>query len=144
MTGAADTAIIVEDNEHVRAVLRRFVEEWGLEVLGEAADGEAGVALARRVRPSIVLMDFRLPGMDGLEATRRIVASVPAVRVVVLSASEGPAMEGRAAAAGAFAFVSKDSAGALRDALELIAPRGATGVSAPDATDARPGRSASG
>lgn len=110
-------ALVVEDNEAVRSVLQDVLAEWGFEVVGVAASGQEGVDLAAELDPSVVVMDFRMPAMDGLEATRRVLEVAPATRVVVISASEGPALAEAAAAAGAFAYVPKGSAGDLRRAV---------------------------
>jgi DNA-binding NarL/FixJ family response regulator len=79
----------------------------GFEVAGEAETGEEGVRLVDELAPALVLMDINLPGIDGLEATRRISAAHPEVRIVVLSTYEASEYESRALAAGAVAFLSK-------------------------------------
>ena len=83
--------VLVDDQALLRAGLRALLgAEDDLDVVGEAGDGEAAVALAREQRPDVVLMDVRLPGVDGLEATRRIVSDpdLAMVKVVVLTTFE--------------------------------------------------------
>jgi DNA-binding NarL/FixJ family response regulator len=81
------TVLLVDDHEVVREGTRKLLERAGdLQVVGEAADGEDAVRQAQTLRPQVVLMDVRMPGLSGLEATRRIKASVPATRILVLTA----------------------------------------------------------
>ena len=76
---------IADDQELARAGLRWIIEaEPDLEVVGEAADGDEAVRLALRETPDVLLMDVRMPGLDGIEATGRIVASAAGVRTRVL------------------------------------------------------------
>src|SRR5688500_15916251 len=82
---------LVDDQALVRAGFRSLLEtEAGISVVGEAGDGESGLALVREARPDVVLMDIRMPAMDGLEATRRITTdpALEAVRVLILTTFE--------------------------------------------------------
>src|SRR5437763_4759282 len=80
--------VIADDHTLVRRGLRNLLEAHGIAVVGEAQDGREAVERARAQQPDIVLMDLRMPGMNGLAATRLISAQLPAVKVVVLTASE--------------------------------------------------------
>lgn len=147
MSSPRPTALVVEDNGAVRSLLCDVLHEWGFDVVAAATTGEEGVDLAEELRPAVVVMDFRMPGIDGLEATRRIGEGAPDARVVVISVSEGPKMESAATEAGAFAYVPKGSAGDLRRAVRRAAEAALVGSatsSARRAKDGRPGRSASG
>lgn len=81
MTGV----VIVDDQEMIRVGLRVMLEAHGLTVLGEAADGLRGVEQVRRLRPDVCLMDLRMPVLDGIAATKQIVASGSPTRVLVLT-----------------------------------------------------------
>lgn len=88
MTGRRISVALVDDQALLRAGIRAILEvEPDLTVAGEADDGDAAVALAARLRPDVVLMDIRMPGVDGLEATRRIAAdpALDGVHVVILT-----------------------------------------------------------
>jgi DNA-binding NarL/FixJ family response regulator len=93
--------LIAEDNSLLRGVLRDALEEAGMTVVGEASDGQEAVSVAERTRPDVVVMDMRMPNVDGIEATERIAASEWAMPVVVLSAYDEPQMIEAALAAGA-------------------------------------------
>jgi DNA-binding NarL/FixJ family response regulator len=104
--------VVADDQGLVRGGLRVLVDSAAdLNVLGEAADGREAVALAERLKPDVVLMDIRMPGMDGLEATRRITAS-PAtseVRIVVITTFDLDEYVYAALRAGASGFLLKDA-----------------------------------
>lgn len=98
--------LLVDDQDAFRSAARLVVDlVEGFELAGEAGSGEEAVALARTLRPDLILMDMNLPGIDGPEATRRIIALQPTVKVVGLSTYEE--YEKRALEAGASAFLSK-------------------------------------
>lgn len=103
------TVLLADDQALLRRGFRMILEaEAGLSVVGEAADGAAAVELAATLRPDVVLMDIRMPGMDGIEATRRIVRADPDVRVLVLTTFDLDEYAFGALRAGASGFVLKD------------------------------------
>ena len=112
MTVRTVRVLIVDDQATFRSAARLVVDlSDGFEVVGEAETGEEAVGLVVSLEPDLVLMDVNLPGMDGLEATRRIVASGADVRVLVLSTYSKGEYETAATAAGAVGFVPKDDFG---------------------------------
>ncbi|HWO70793.1 MAG TPA: response regulator transcription factor [Actinomycetota bacterium] len=99
--------LIVDDQAPFRVAARMVVEATeGFEVVGEAETGEESVELSRSLRPDLVLMDVNLPGIDGLEATRRILAQGAPV-VLLLSTYEEEEYAPRAAECGAAAYIPK-------------------------------------
>ncbi|MFG2004457.1 response regulator [Spirillospora sp. NPDC048911] len=100
--------MIVDDQTLVRSGFRMILTRGGIEVVGEAADGAEAVALARRLGPDVVLMDVRMPEMDGLEATRRILAADPSCRVLMLTTFDLDKYVYAALSAGASGFLLKD------------------------------------
>ncbi|MEQ3553150.1 response regulator transcription factor [Pseudonocardia nematodicida] len=107
MTGPV-RVLLVDDQALIRSAVRALVAQHpGMEVAGEAADGAQGVALARETRPDVVLMDVRMPVLDGIAATRAICAELPGTRVLVLTTFEEDEYVVRALRAGASGFVGK-------------------------------------
>ncbi|MGH8989235.1 MAG: response regulator transcription factor [Acidimicrobiales bacterium] len=100
--------LLVDDQELVRAGFRLILTSRGIEVVGEAADGDEAVAQARKLQPDVVLMDIRMPNMDGLEATRRILQEAPPCRVIILTTFDLDRYVYDALAAGASGFLLKD------------------------------------
>ncbi|MFD6070791.1 MULTISPECIES: response regulator [Amycolatopsis] len=116
------TIMLVDDHPVVREGLRGMLEaEPDLSVVGEAGSGDEAVALSRVKQPDVILMDLRMPGLDGVGATRKILADRPGQRVVVLTTYETDADILRAVEAGASGYLLKDAsraelAGAIRAA----------------------------
>jgi DNA-binding NarL/FixJ family response regulator len=103
------TVLIVDDQPPFRAVARTVVGiASGFEVVAEAASGEEAVDRANEVRPSLVLMDINLPGISGIEATRRIVAAAPGTVVILLSTYDAQSLPADAADCGAARYVNKE------------------------------------
>ncbi|MBI1378717.1 MAG: response regulator [Frankiales bacterium] len=101
--------LVVDDQPLMRAGVRMILEEAdGLEVVGEAIDGADAVRQFQSLRPDVVLMDVRMPGVDGIEATRRIVALDPGARILVVTTFDLDEHAFAALRAGASGFVLKD------------------------------------
>ncbi|NUT32509.1 MAG: response regulator transcription factor [Hamadaea sp.] len=104
------TVLLVDDHPVVRAGVRAILDgEPKISVVGEAASGAEALAAARALTPDVVLMDLRMPGMDGVEATARLLDAAPRTRVVVLTTYETDADIVRAVAAGAAGYLLKDA-----------------------------------
>ncbi|MWJ20359.1 DNA-binding response regulator, partial [Clavibacter michiganensis subsp. michiganensis] len=102
--------LIVDDQVLVRMGFRMVLDaEPGIEVVGEAADGRAAVERTGALAPDIVLMDVRMPGMDGIDATAEIVARHPATRVIVLTTFDLDEYAFAGLRAGASGFLVKDT-----------------------------------
>ena len=101
--------LVVDDQAPFRSVARSLVElVKGWQVVGEASSGEEAVALAAAIRPGVVLMDINLPGITGIEATRRILAADPDAAVVLVSTYAADDLPDDARSCGAVGYVRKD------------------------------------
>jgi DNA-binding NarL/FixJ family response regulator len=104
------TVLLAEDHTIVREGFRKMLElEKDLQVVGEAQDGRQAVALAKKLRPDVVLMDIAMPLLNGLEATRQVLKAVPATKVVILSAHNDDAYVKNATDSGAVGFLLKQT-----------------------------------
>ena len=124
--------LLADDHPVVRDGLRGMLAgEDGFQVVGEAGSGAEAVALAATLRPDVVLMDLRMPGTDGVEATGRLAADHPAVRVLVLTTYDTDADIVRAVEAGATGYLLKDTP--RRDLADAVrsAARGETVLAPP-------------
>jgi DNA-binding NarL/FixJ family response regulator len=102
--------VVADDQGLIRVGLRKVLGvEPGIEVVGEAADGEQAVAVAARLHPDVVLMDIRMPALDGIEATRRLVRTHPGVRVLMLTTFGLDSYVYESLRAGASGFMLKDA-----------------------------------
>ncbi|MBN1811873.1 MAG: response regulator transcription factor [Anaerolineae bacterium] len=103
--------LLADDQPAVRDGLRMRLElEPDLTIVGEACDGLEAVTLAQALVPNVVVMDVEMPGLDGIEAARRLRAKTPSMAVVILSIHSDATTRGRACEAGAVAFVEKRAA----------------------------------
>lgn len=103
------SVLLIDDHRVVRQGLRDFLESQDdIEIVGEAANGEEGVKLAQERLPDVVLMDMVLPGIDGVEATRRIKAVCPSTRIIVLTSFADDDKVFPAIKAGAISYLLKD------------------------------------
>lgn len=107
------SVVLVDDEASVRSAQQRLLDAApGIAVVGEAADGTEAVDVCVRVHPDVVVMDLRMPGMDGVEATREIVRQYPGTAVVVLTALGDRGSVGAAVDAGAVGYLLKTDAAA--------------------------------
>jgi DNA-binding NarL/FixJ family response regulator len=115
MTGdrSAPRVLLVDDNRSFRSELRLLLEDCGIEVVAEGENGQEAVELATRTGSVVVLMDLRMPVMDGLQAARALHDRAPALPVIILSAYEDPALKSEAETASAYAYLVKGCPGGL-------------------------------
>ena len=107
---SALTVLLVDDQPLVRLGLRMLLDaEADVEVVGEAGDGEQAVTMTRALRPDVVLMDVRMPGLDGIAATEAIVAEHPGAKVLVVTTFDLDESAFAALRAGASGFLLKDA-----------------------------------
>lgn len=121
--------VLADDHQLLRQSLRRTLEEQNFKVLGEASNGNEAIQLAEQLRPDVVLMDVSMPALDGIEATRRLHASVPELPVVILTMHDEPALLARALEAGAVGYMVKDCSIDQVSATIRLAASGAITVS---------------
>jgi len=127
VAGRAIRVLIVDDHDLFRQGLRALLTEQGFDVVGESATGEGALVLAGTYEPDVVMMDLSMPGMGGIEATRRLAERTPGSRVVVLTIAAGERDVEDAIAAGAAGYLLKDAtpeeiAGGIRAAAAGHAP----------------------
>ena len=112
------TVLIVDDHPGFRSAARALLEADGFEVVGEAADGESGLAAAARLRPGLVLLDIQLPDLDGFAVAERLASWQPPPAVVLVSSRDSSAYRRRLADSPALGFITKsDLSGAAVAAL---------------------------
>jgi DNA-binding NarL/FixJ family response regulator len=107
--GTVVRAVVVDDQAIVRTAVKTMLTEAGIEVIGEADDGEAAVRLVTELAPEVVVMDLGLPGISGIEATRLLATLAPVSRVLVLTGSADQHDVFEAILAGACGYLTKDA-----------------------------------
>ncbi len=115
--------ILADDHPIVRAGIRGALKELpGVEIVGEASDGRAAIALVKSACPDVVFIDISMPGLNGLEATERIVKDFPKVRVIILSRHDNEEYYWRALRVGASGYLLKSAVVAeLKTAVQRVA-----------------------
>jgi DNA-binding NarL/FixJ family response regulator len=103
----AMTVLVVDDHDGFRACARHMLEAEGFEVVGEAADAASGIEAARALRPDVVLLDVRLPDLDGVEASKRIGAVNGGSAIVLTSSCDLADLPGALAESAARGFIPK-------------------------------------
>ncbi|MBX3725638.1 MAG: response regulator transcription factor [Xanthomonadales bacterium] len=102
--------LLIDDHAMIREGCRRVLESaGGVDVVGQAGSAEEGLVLARKLRPDVIVLDLRLPGMSGLEATERLLAACEGLRILVLTMIDQLPMPTRLIQAGASGYLTKDA-----------------------------------
>jgi DNA-binding NarL/FixJ family response regulator len=103
----SETVVIVDDNDAFRAFTRALLDGDGYEVIGEAADGAAGLEVVRRMRPDVLLLDVQLPDTNGFVVARQLRGDATATAIVITSTRDASDYGGAVAGCGARGFVAK-------------------------------------
>jgi CheY-like chemotaxis protein len=120
----APSLLVVDDHASIRSLVRTLATGLGYQVVGEATDGRAGVTAALRLDPDLIVMDWNMPELDGVAATREIRRCRPAIDIVAYSSAEAETVADAFRAAGASAYVSKTDIDGLVAELERRNPGG--------------------
>jgi response regulator NasT len=99
--------LVVDDTDHVRGMLVDMLDLDGFEVVGQASSGEEAINVAAEVNPEVIIMDYKMPGMDGLQAARTIRTRVPAQSIIIYTAYLDPDLEAEAREIGVAMTVGK-------------------------------------
>lgn len=99
--------LLVDDTDHVRGMLASMLELDGFDVVATAASGQEAIAIVGAAAPHIIVMDYKMPGMDGITATKRIRTALPSVPVILYTAYLDDVLEREAAAAGVSVCIGK-------------------------------------
>lgn len=113
--------VLVDDVKEVRDAVAELLGNTGHEIVAEANDGAAGVEAALAHGPDLVLMDWHMPGMEGIEATRQIRASCPGAAIIAFCSTDTPELRDAFRTAGAEAFVDKRDVRGLIAAVDAVA-----------------------
>jgi DNA-binding NarL/FixJ family response regulator len=130
--------VLVDDSEFVREALATVVRAAGHEVVGQAAHGHDGVQRTVALRPDVVVTDWLMPVLDGIQATRQIRAAMPEVAVIAMTAVDDPEVADAFLAAGAAAFADKSDFRALQKALDEVQARRTVGLARPEPETTNP------
>ncbi len=128
--------LLVDDEPRLRAQLGAVLADYGVVILGEAGTGREGVELACRLHPDVVLMDLRMPELDGIAATRQLSELLPSTAVIMLSAYQDPALMSEAREAGAYTYLIKGCP--VSQLVEVIEQAAAGRAGPPPPTGATP------
>ena len=106
-TPSAVRVMVADDDEQLREALAELLDDLGFTLVGSAKDGCQAVMMAEDLEPDVILMDIRMPHLNGIQATREITAKLPHIKVVMFSAYDDPALTGGATEIGAFCYLVK-------------------------------------